>query len=87
MRFPRLLEALPLPAVLAVPFAKQSGVLEHTIHRARADSYDILIEHHESQATVAVKRMSLAVGDDRLLLPQLEPKITGIQLLCSFIMP
>ena len=76
MGFLRLPKALPFAVVFAVPFPKQSGVLEYAIDGTRTDSHDILIEHHESQAAVAVERMGLAVGDNRLLLPRLKPEIT-----------
>ncbi len=52
-----------------------AGGLQHAIGGGRADGHDVVIEHHESQPTIAIEGMTIVEVQDGLLLPILEPPV------------
>lgn len=59
-----------------IPFLQQPGHAQYPIYTARADGYQIGIQHHKGKASVTLSRMKPIVVDDRLLLPFFQPIIT-----------
>ena len=57
MRLQRLYEAGALAGRLGIVSLQQPGGFENAVHAGGATSHDVGIEHHESQATVAVERV------------------------------
>ncbi len=77
MRLRRLLEARAFLRRLPVPFAQQPRLTQHPPNAGRAHRHDVGVQHHERKPAIALQRILQMEGDDRLLLPILQPKISG----------
>ena len=77
MRLERLNKARTLEAFLRVPLLQQPGLRKNTPGTAGADCDDILIQHHERQPPVSLKRIAHGKLDDLFFFPGLKPKVTG----------
>jgi hypothetical protein len=62
---------------LRLPGVEQASALEDAISARRAHRHDVAIKHHEGQPAIALQREFVVELDDRILLPLLEPVITG----------
>jgi hypothetical protein len=76
MRPHRLLEALPLLRGLSPTGSQFGSRLEHAIDPGRAHGHDVSVEHHVVQPPVSFRGVEIVEGDDRGLLPTLQPEIT-----------
>ena len=72
-----LLEALSLLGGLPASGCQLAGRLEHAIDAGGADGHDVGVEHHVGQAPISFQGVEVMEGDDRVLLPILEPEIAG----------
>lgn len=70
-----LLKARAFLGGLGVVPLQQSGLLEDAVHAGGAAGHDILVEHHEGQAAIALQGKTLMEGDDGLLLVADEPVV------------
>src|ERR1039458_8174978 len=83
MRRGRLLEASrpppPSPFLrwLTFPLTQQSRLAQHSPHAGRAHGHDVGVQHHECEPSITLQRVLQVEGDDRLLLPILQPKVPG----------
>ena len=57
--------------------AHQPGIPEHAVDARGADSHHVGVEHHERQPPITLEGMGEVEGDDRLLLPVLQPPVPG----------
>ncbi len=87
MRLGRMLEAFSLLGGFPVPPVEISSSLKNPVDGARTHRYNISIQHHERQPAVALGGVVKIEITNRFLLPILQPEISGIQLLCSLIIP
>src|SRR5208282_1679916 len=76
MRPHRLLEALPLLGRRSPTGSQLAGCLEHAIDARGAHGHDVSVEHHVGQPPVSFQGIESVEGDDRGLLPILQPEIT-----------
>ena len=72
-----LLEALSLLGRLAASASQLAGRLEHAVDAGGADGHDIGVEHHVGQPPIAFQGVAVVEGDDRGLLPVLQPEVAG----------
>src|SRR5271169_5209023 len=77
MRLGRLLEASAFLRRLPPPFAQQPRLTQYPPHARRAHRHDVGVQHHEREPTIALQWVFQMEGDDRLLLPILQPKVPG----------
>ena len=77
VRLRRLFKAGPLLRGLPVPLPQQSRPTQHPPHVGRTHRYDVGVQHHERQASVALQRILQVECNDRLLLPIPQPKVAG----------
>src|SRR5215207_3187524 len=77
MRGERLHKAGAFQRGLRLPAIEPPGALEHPVGTRGAHRYDVAIKHHESKPVIALQRKLMVEVDDRILLPLLEPVITG----------
>ena len=77
MRMRRLLETGPLARRLGLPSREQPGSLQDSPHAGRAYGHHVRIQHHERQSSISFQWIVAMEPDDRLLLPRLQPEITG----------
>jgi hypothetical protein len=52
-------------------------LLEYAIDARWADGYHVVVEHHEGQAAIPFKRMTVVKIDNGLFFPVLEPPVAG----------
>jgi len=77
MRPQGLLEALSLLGRLAASGSQLARRPEHAVDAGGADGHDVGVEHHVGQPPISFQGVEGMKGDDRGLLPILEPKIAG----------
>ena len=75
MGLERLHKAGPLETFLSVPFLQLPRLTKNSPGAAGADGNDVLIEHHERQASIALKRIVHSKIDDRFPFPRFKPEI------------
>ena len=67
---------------------QQPGCLEDAVDAGGATGHDVLVEHHEGQAAVALQGEAFVeVDDGLLLLGRRASESRGIQALCSLALP
>ena len=71
----RLNEAGALEALLPVPLLQQPCLAKNSPGAAGADGNDVLIEQHECQPPIALKRIVHSKIDDRVPFPRFKPEI------------
>jgi len=71
----RLLETVSFGRRAGAAPIKSAGGFQHAVHRRRTDRDDVLIEHHEAQASIAFQRISVVKVNDRSSFPVLQPPI------------
>ena len=59
------------------PVVEPVRLLEHAIDARWADGYQVVVEHHEGQAAITFKRMTVVEIDNGLFFPVLEPPVAG----------
>lgn len=59
------------------PPIEAAGLLQHAVDTGWTDRYHIVVQHHESQAAIAMEWMPVVVVDDGLFFPFLQPPIPG----------
>ncbi len=79
VRLERLDETRPLERRLGVPAIEHASGLEDAVDRGRAHSDHVGVEHHERQASVALRRMCVVMGENRLSLHRGEPVVARYQ--------
>jgi hypothetical protein len=72
----RLLEAVSFGRRAGAAPIKSAGCFQHAVNRRRTDRDDVLIEHHETQASIAFERIAIVKVDDRLPFPVLQPPVS-----------
>ena len=79
MRPERLYKAGTLEAFLPVPLLQQPCLAKNPPSAAGADGYEVLIEHHERQPPIPLKRIVHSKIDNRFPFPRFKPEIAGNQ--------
>ena len=77
MRLRRLFKTHPFLRGLSVPLPQQPRPIQHPPHAGRTHRHDVGVQHHERQPPIAFQRILLVERNDRLLLPILQPKVSG----------
>jgi len=75
----RLHEAGALETFLPVPLLQQPCLAKNSPGAAGADGNDVLIEQHEGQPPISLKRIVHRKSDDRFPFPRFKPEIAGDQ--------
>ena len=78
VRNKRLHEARSLQASFPIPTIQHAGRLQHPVHRGRAHSHDVRIEHHEHHerhTPISLRCVRVVIIEDRLPLFSCEPVI------------
>ena len=70
-----------------VPTTQKPSLMEHPTHAGRTYCYDVGIQHHKGQSAISICAVFQVIGNDRLLLPILQPKIPWNPPLCSLTLP
>ena len=77
VRQKRLNKALAFAGDLGCVTVEQAGLLENPVDAGRAARDDVLVDHHESQAAIALQREQSMEVADGLFLSVFEPVIAG----------
>src|SRR6516225_6298703 len=73
----RLVKTRPFLRGLSVPLPQQPRPTQHSPHAGRTHRHDVGVQHHERQPPIAFQWILQVERNDRLLLPILQPKVSG----------
>src|SRR6516165_2985133 len=77
VRLRLLFKTRPFLRGLAVPLPQQPRPIQHPPHAGRTHRHDVGVQHHERQPPIAFQWILQVERNDRLLLPILQPKVSG----------
>jgi hypothetical protein len=69
--------AVPFLRGLPVPLTQQRRPIQHPPPAGQTHRHDVGVQHHERQPPIAFQRILQVERNDRLLLPILQPEVSG----------